>query len=262
MTKTQIAFTTGRRSRSWPGAVPVRVHHVGRRAIYLRGADGALLTVTDAGVGLAPRGVEVGTPAEFARTARAARDARAGTVVLDAHATAEADLTLLPGPVSDAALAALAGRLASRSASLRPEHAALHGLGARLARELAAGIDPTQAALALIGAGPGATPAGDDVVIGVFAAQTLAGRADLAAALASAVLPLLPRTTALSATWLRAAAAGEFASFVHALAAALADPARVPDACAKALAVGASSGLDTALALVAATHLSQRKEAA
>ena len=75
----------------------------------------------------------------------------------------------------------------------------------------------------LIGAGPGSTPAGDDVVVGVLAALRATGRDDAAAAIGRASCRLLDRTTSASRMYLSAAADGRFAERVHELVRGLGD---------------------------------------
>lgn len=70
----------------------------------------------------------------------------------------------------------------------------------------------------LAGLGSGLTPAGDDFLVGVMAALWLTGKHNLLPKLADIAAP---RTTGLSAAFLRAAAQGEFIEPWHALAQAL-----------------------------------------
>ena len=108
-----------------------------------------------------------------------------------------------------------------------------------------------RAAVRLLGLGPGLTPSGDDVLagllLGLAPSRVRSALADVAAAAGE-------RTTALSATLLRQAAAGHAAPPVVAVADALAagDAARVRQAVPALLAVGHSSGYDTACGLLAA----------
>lgn len=96
----------------------------------------------------------------------------------------------------------------------------------------------------LLGLGPGLTPAGDDVLAGLLVA--LAHRPDLRDPLAAEVTRLAPsRTTALSATLLRSAAAGHALPAVVAVADALAGhgtPGDLAAAVGRLVAVGHSSG--------------------
>lgn len=90
--------------------------------------------------------------------------------------------------------------------------------------------------LALAGYGYGLTPTGDDLLVGVLHALHV-WRAEVAAISTAAIATLAaPRTSALSAAFLRCAAAGEAAAVWHALA----DDA--PGALARLLATGARSG--------------------
>jgi len=95
----------------------------------------------------------------------------------------------------------------------------------------------------LAGMGPGGTPAGDDFLVGVMAAIWLLG--DEADALAIAETAA-PRTSVLSAAFLRAAGRGEFMAAWHRLVEALAAdrPAEVEKAAMAVESFGASSGAD------------------
>ncbi len=95
----------------------------------------------------------------------------------------------------------------------------------------------------LAGLGPGGTPAGDDFLAGVMAAIWLLGDEDDAGAIAETAAP---RTSALSAAYLRAAGGGLFISLWHVLLSALAagDLALVEEAAMHMESFGASSGAD------------------
>ena len=108
--------------------------------------------------------------------------------------------------------------------------------------------DPTAAADAatgLIGLGPGLTPSGDDVLVGVEAALHALGSPS-AGFLALAVGDVEDRTTELAATLLRHAAAGEFAERLHTLLGALlaSNDDGIGAAVDRAVAWGATSGTD------------------
>ena len=100
-----------------------------------------------------------------------------------------------------------------------------------------------QGARLLAGLGPGGTPAGDDFLVGVMAAIWLLGEAVDAHAIARTAAP---RTSALSAAFLRAAGLGEFIAPWHALLEALASAglAQVEEAAMRLERFGASSGAD------------------
>jgi hypothetical protein len=102
------------------------------------------------------------------------------------------------------------------------------------------GVKDTAAQLA--GLGSGLTPAGDDYLLGVMAALYFAGRqTELLPIIAAAAAP---RTTRLSAAFLRAAANGEFMESWHDLAQALfaGDAPAVAVAMARIAEFGLSSG--------------------
>jgi hypothetical protein len=114
--------------------------------------------------------------------------------------------------------------------------------------------DPSLAAevaARLIGLGPGLTPSGDDVLVGIEAALHALARPS-AGFLASAMIDVEERTTALAATLLRHAAAGEFAERLHILLAALlgSDDETIPAAIHRAAAWGATSGSDCLLGVL------------
>ncbi len=100
-----------------------------------------------------------------------------------------------------------------------------------------------QGARLLAGLGPGGTPAGDDFLVGVMAAIWLLGDEAHALAIAQTAAP---RTSALSAAFLRAAGRGEFIAPWHALLEALAvsDLVQVEKAAMQVESFGASSGAD------------------
>lgn len=113
--------------------------------------------------------------------------------------------------------------------------------------------DSACAAGALAGLGPGLTPSGDDFLIGVcaalFLARSLHGEETGGEHHARAIAAGTPgRTTLLSAVWLRHAAAGEFSAELGELMLSVASgsPTDVTQATAAVLALGASSGFDTA----------------
>jgi Protein of unknown function (DUF2877) len=108
-----------------------------------------------------------------------------------------------------------------------------------------------EAATGLIGLGPGLTPSGDDVLVGIEAAlHALAG--PMAGFLTQAVDDVEDRTTALAATLLRHAAAGEFAQRLHTLLEALLGSAddTIAPALDRAIAWGATSGTDCLLGVL------------
>lgn len=95
----------------------------------------------------------------------------------------------------------------------------------------------------LAGLGPGGTPAGDDFLVGVMAAVWLLGDQADAPAIAYTAAP---RTSAVSAAFLRAAGRGEFIAAWHSLVAELSagNLDQVEEAAMRVESFGASSGAD------------------
>ena len=108
-----------------------------------------------------------------------------------------------------------------------------------------------EAATLLIGLGTGLTPSGDDVLVGIEASLHALAR-PAAGFLGLATGDVEGRTTALAATLLRHAAAGEFAERLHVLLAALlgSDDEAIPAAIDRAVAWGATSGTDCLLGVL------------
>lgn len=101
------------------------------------------------------------------------------------------------------------------------------------------------AAAELAGLGPGSTPSGDDHLLGAIYAAWLLHPAPAAQAVASSIADVAaPRTTSLSAAWLKAARRGECGELWHDLIAALAgvDDAALRSAANRILQTGATSG--------------------
>jgi hypothetical protein len=111
---------------------------------------------------------------------------------------------------------------------------------------------------AIVGRGPGLTPAGDDVLVGMLTAFTCAGGSsgtNFAARLGRALEPALPATTDISRHLLAQAARGLPGRALHELGRTLfeaAPEAEARSALATVLDTGATSGADACLGLVAA----------
>ncbi|HSO28923.1 MAG TPA: DUF2877 domain-containing protein [Candidatus Sulfomarinibacteraceae bacterium] len=118
----------------------------------------------------------------------------------------------------------------------------------------------------LVGLGPGLTPSGDDALVG-FAAAIVAmdgsamGRLAFLRPVASGAAA---RTTAVAATFLRHAAAGEFTGGIHGLVAGLLGPdsTAIEPAVGRVLGWGATSGTDTLVGLLAGLDAAAGLEAA
>lgn len=110
----------------------------------------------------------------------------------------------------------------------------------------------------VVGCGPGATPSGDDVLVGILAVLTSAHSGSAGARdaelLRRALLPLLPTTTDVSAHLLRQAARGLIGRAVHELVSALlgdASPEQLSATAQRVVETGATSGADTCEGLLA-----------
>ena len=143
---------------------------------------------------------------------------------------------------------ALAGAVAGALASARP-------------------ADLDEAVRRAVGRGPGLTPAGDDVLVGILAVLTAppvaAGCEPAAARLRAALAPALPATTEISRALLGQASRGHVSRPVWELTSAVLS-GRAPSAPTRAdvlstvLSTGATSGGDTCAGLAAACLLLSR----
>jgi hypothetical protein len=108
-----------------------------------------------------------------------------------------------------------------------------------------------EVATRLVGLGPGLTPSGDDVLVGIEAALHALAQPS-AGFLALAMGDVVVGTTAVAATLLAHAAAGEFTERLHILLAALlgSDDEAIPAAIDRAVAWGATSGMDCLLGVL------------
>lgn len=250
-----------------------RIHSVFRSAINLATA-GELVTIAPDEAGGLPNGILVAGAADFqAQGIRAGMRVEidsasvcipdVGLVIRLAHARAwSARMPAADGrrwPTRSAAVHALA----HRDAQGTDADAATVGLLAMpAARERLDEVSravvradrraAAAAARLLVGLGPGLTPSGDDALAGMEAALHALGH-PAAGFLAAALDDVTDRTTAVSATLLRHAARGEFAERLHRLLAALLgeDDAALPGAIERAVAWGATSGMDGLVGVVA-----------
>lgn len=156
--------------------------------------------------------------------------------------------------------AAMGGRLGGGASSVDPVVRAAHAALAKLVQAIRAHDWPGAAepARALSGLGPGLTPSGDDLLVGL-ALGLRAGLGTLPPELASALLAAVEgRTTDLAEARVRHAVAGRPDEAVHNLLVALLDGPRdrVEPSVRSALAYGHSSGADTLVGLVVGLALS------
>ena len=188
---------------------------------------------------------------------------RVGAAVIDARTA----VRWMP-QMYDIDLCGLGERVAELEAAAR--HLAWEGawtLADAVAGALASGgrSDLDDAVRRTIGRGPGLTPAGDDVLVGILAVLTApvvaACRQPVTARLRAALVPALPATTEISRALLSQASRGHVSRPVWELTSTLlsGSAAAAPvQARANVLATGATSGGDTCAGLVAACRLLSR----
>jgi len=257
------------------------VHSVFARACNLALDDGRLLALLAPELGNAPGAVRIAVARDFAfdRAIRAGAPAgcRAGVlriagepleIRLDSAAAWRVGLDALAADPLDnrvrAARRVVRERLARR---LRSAPAPRPRLPIGRIRALAGAtraLDPVRAIPAvegLVGCGPGLTPAGDDLLVGLLAglracARSSPARARFLEAVAPAVRAAAARTNRISAAYLDDAADGEIAEPLADLAAAIARGAHgraLERTAARALAAGATSGADGVRGLLIGT---------
>jgi hypothetical protein len=244
-----------------------RVHSVFRHAVNLelgeqmwtvvaRGGHDAALTVRLSGMVVpGDLGVSIHDP-----VCVRSRHVRAGPAVIDARTAVRWRPRMY-----DADLDRLGERAAELEAAAR--RVAWEGswtLADAVAGALASGArtDLDEAVRRAVGRGPGLTPAGDDVLVGILAVLTAPpgapGREPVSARLRAALAPALPATTEISRALLSQASHGHVSRPVWELTrSVLSGRADAASAQARAdvLATGATSGGDTCAGLAAACRL-------
>jgi len=239
-------------------------------AVYVRLASGAVVAVvTSDGLRL-PNALVVAaarTDAPFARHAPGGRAAvTGGALVLDGVRYRPVR-TWTPrastgGTLQAHAVAALDARLTAAPPAHAGEVAArLRAGAAALGQALRTGAGLAGAADALLGLGPGLTPAGDDVLAGALVTCVHLGTG--VPALAVRVRQRAHATTALSADLLQHCAEGRTSAPVLGVLDALVGARPLGPALDALLAVGSTSGSDTAtgVLLAARTLLDRREDA-
>lgn len=234
------------------------------RSAYVQGPHGEIACIGGEGLGLGPLNA-LAAVADFERLAlaigdRVALDARTATVWRP-RGLAATGAALVTGGGALATLADTAGRVAPRgladTTSGDPVTTKARRALATLTTWIATGDGgrPPDGTTALLGLGPGLTPAGDDALGGALIALRAFGRGDLADRLAALVLPLAAeRTSTISLAHLDAAAGGEGAEALHDTLAALAggDGAAAVAALQRLDRIGHSSGWDALAGATAA----------
>lgn len=239
--------------------------YVGQSVAILESLAGSLITVTSPAQGVVPMGMSF-TDATAAN--RWLRSLREQTSVCEpwwsqAGDLAEVDLSipaLAPDPES---VAQWVGILASGQATANNlmDSAPQRAMATPFVATVLSGEPDDQVAVIrpLLGAGPGSTPAGDDVMVGALAVLHAWAKqasdptvARGLAALRGGLRPLLSQTTATSAIQLEAALDGRFAERVQTLAQSFAGITAVDASAEAARTWGSTSGLDLAAGMRAA----------
>lgn len=219
-------------------------------------------TITDRAVGVTPGGMSIPHPIEYSRVRGDFVLAGLGAIVDLARWSVDTafepvDLVLAPGNLDRAAIVAVAAAIASGAVSIATIDARFDGGLARVrsrAADLATSVlsfEPEQVLPDLVGAGPGTTPSGDDMIVGCLAALAVVGRTDAARRLAEATAPLLAATTITSRHYLEAAASGRFAEHVHDLVAGFETGRSAERILEHATRWGATSGVDLLIGMTA-----------
>jgi hypothetical protein len=249
-----------------------RIIEVHTRAALLAVVDGRWITLAAPELGRLPRAITLDAPAPFSfRTVLipGAKVASRGGVLRVAGAGFAIDLRDMREWRSGLGMLRLDFGLAGMARTCRVAWSALDadGRSDRLRHSAATTLDDLAVATRrrqapaaeramcnLVGLGEGRTPAGDDYLVGYFAALWAYSDASrgFAAALGPRLVALATRTEHLSGLYLEAAAAGEVSQLIAAVAACIAasDDAATGRAVAAALAVGHSSGAAAILGLL------------
>ncbi|HSO69614.1 MAG TPA: DUF2877 domain-containing protein [Arachnia sp.] len=232
----------GRSHRPEPFLVGATVEHVGARTVVLSRL-GELVYLTDDSAGLMPGGHTL-TPAGIARLRSELAPLGVGVQIdrgWSEPTTGRPTSLELPNVRLSPLRVRELGHLVDGShldAGLRDALASLVG-----------DASPSEAIGSLIGTGPGTTPSGDDVLVGVLAGWQLTGQVHRLTTARALITALLPATTRASGHFLRWAMAGSYATPVLDLARALADEGSLAHAMTALRRFGATSGHDLAIGL-------------
>ena len=252
---TSIDAVRVRRAHGRPRAdATLTLEHVGRRSVVASAPSGELVFVTGDATGLMPGGVTLGA-VEFERVRRSVLRRRPGTDLgwnLQ-RPTAPTSLSIRPTTPEPAAVLTWLRLLKEWDDQHGSELFGLADLR-RATADLVASV-PDRACgrtvARLIGAGPGTTPSGDDLIVGVLAGLWLTDAPAEREALTREVTPLLGRTTRASRHFLGHALAGDFAEPALRLVRALGGHGQVVLPAAALSRWGATSGVDVMYGLAA-----------
>lgn len=239
-----LAASSGLRDLLTGPPQPLRVAGTGRGVAYLRTADRRVVTVLAADAPRLPCGVVTGDRAPL--TLRWTRG-QTGTAGQGRLLVGDSVLAVARWWDARPRLEPPApGRLRMAAALLGQQRDEPEAVPAEAVGDLAAAVArrrPVRAAVrALAGLGPGLTPAGDDVLVGLVSALVCLGHPDAARVATDVLAEAAGRTTDLSVTLLRHAAAGECLDAVGQLLQAVCRSGDLAPARHVLAAVGHSSG--------------------
>ena len=261
----------------WADSSDLAIVHVGQSAVVLHKLPtDRLVVITNLSNGLMPGGICVPDEAEFARTRAdiAVAHRRRKSLELAGWMSAPpqiidlVDLSIGHRVIDAFAIRRIRAEVAAAGlrvpASSYPSLMDAHPVRA-LAEQLAraAMFGPrSRGSLpsmlhTLVGAGPGTTPTGDDVIVGVMAGLRASGHEHSFAAIAAPLPALLSRTTSASRHYLASAIEGQFGEHVHELVRVLTGETPVMETVARAARWGATSGIDLLTGLVATAQAHQ-----
>ena len=268
------ATTISPRAQRWlskPTAVSLL--HIFDRAINLMDADAEIISVVQPGIGAGPFAIVIDTERPFpdviasnASVRKMAASLQLGSLLIDIkdaalwHPRPNWDALRRQTAVWQTQLPALQAAIAQQQQRLTagsPAHfaAAFNEATAAVLQALAQ-QDKAYLALAVAncaGLGPGLTPAGDDFLLGLLLGLwATRPEAEVVAWARLVGETAVPRTTQLSAAWLKTAALGEAALPWHHLANALLESTEWETAVNTILNTGATSGIAALLGFIAA----------
>ena len=257
----------------WLNPAPLRIVHLGQSALVLSPTDThQLVIISSSSSGLMPCGICIPDEADFARVHANIAAARNQGLSLDLadwsirgpQLIDHVDLGIIQRKTDPAAIRRIQNELASLDrCGTQPSSSAMNARPIRaLARPLAlaalsagtpADAPPAAHLRALVGAGPGTTPTGDDIIVGVLAGLRMGGYEWAFARVASALPALLDRTTIASRHYLNSAIEGRFGEHVQELVRAASAEAPIIETVTRAARWGATSGIDLLTGLLATT---------
>lgn len=242
--------------------LPCSLIHLGQNSLLVRTENGVIVPITTPEHGIAPGGIQI-TPTTLSEIrSRLSTRAQLGSLMDLVPDIAESPVTQLRVPQTGVIPyidSSFFDELYEQWISIhgfQPEYLEIAGAARKVSRVLLSNSHNSsnkqllhQCLLTLVGAGSGATPAGDDILTGVLAAHLMNGGPPTAS-VTSAIELLLDRTTLVSAQQIRCVLNGQLASPFIRLCELLSDGESSAVILNEAKKVGHSSGVDFLFGLV------------